>query len=167
MNSSAWVEIAVIMAITLYNQMGIRKINLFRIIVPIAIALLVGNKYIHAIPMEGSNMAALFIIVIAGVLFGGMLLVTTKVGQDPSGTYYTQAGIPYLIVWILEVGSRLAFANYAQQHPTAVGHFFISHQLSPEIIGPAFILMTVTMLVVRVVGILWRAKLFPAKQAMQ
>jgi hypothetical protein len=163
MNASTWVEIAVIISITLYNQMGKRKMNAFRTIIPIAVALLVGNKYLHDVPVGGANSVLLVISVVAGILFGGLLVLTTKIGRDSSGALYTHAGLPYLMVWILELGSRLAFAYYANQYPASVGHFFISLHISPNIIGPAFMLMTMTMLVVRVSGIFMRAKLFPAR----
>lgn len=163
MNSSVLVELAIFLVINLYSQIGKRTVNFYRFILPIAVALFKGNQYFHTIPTGGSNLIAIFICMAAGILFGGLLVMTTKIGQDTTGKYYIQAGIPYFIVWVLSLGTRLGLAYYAEHNPAAVGQFFISHHLNPSIIGPAFIIMMITMLVVRIIGIIARIKLIPKK----
>ncbi|OCT16016.1 hypothetical protein A8709_10385 [Paenibacillus pectinilyticus] len=153
MNTTTWIEILLIMAIAMWTQMGRRAFTTRRIFMPFIVSIIMGQQYLHGIPMSGSNLGALGLCLLVGIVFGGLLLAATTVERDASGVVYTKAGLPYLVIWVLELGSRVAFAYYARSHQQQVGHFLLSHHLSPDVIGSGFMLMTIAMLLTRVLGI--------------
>lgn len=158
MSTSTWIEILVILAIAVWTQMGRRAFTTRRIVLPFITSIVVGQSYLRAIPTEGNNVAAILLCVLAGAVFGLLLVAATRVERDGS-VLYTQAGAAYFVIWVLEIGSRVAFAYYAQSHQMEVGRFLVRHHLSPDVIGSGFMIMTFTMLIARVLGIVALGKM--------
>jgi len=137
----------------LYIQLGKRKMNLIRFIIPIGAIFLFGKKYIHSIPTDGANLTILLLTIVIGALMGILLVSFTSVVKEEDD-FYTIAGIPYAIILIISIGSRSAFSYYVQHNQVSFGQFLMKHQIDSTIIAPAFITMVFTMLLIRMAGIL-------------
>ncbi|THF73549.1 CcdC protein domain-containing protein [Cohnella fermenti] len=158
MTITTWLEILLILAIAVWTQMGKRAFTTRRIVMPFIVAVVVGRQYLGGFPEDGHNLLAFGLCVLAGVVFGALLVLATRLERGENGVLYTKAGWGYFAVWVLELGLRVAFAYYAQSHQMEVGSFLVRHQLSPDMIGTGFIAMTIATLLTRVLGILLLGK---------
>jgi hypothetical protein len=97
--------------------------------------------------------------VAVGALFGIAMLAATKVGRDnTSGEIWVRAGLAYLLLWVVMLGTRIVFAYSATAWARRdIGHFFASNHLTSAAVTPAFVLMTIGSLVVVTIGTTIRA----------
>ncbi|WP_019909437.1 hypothetical protein [Paenibacillus sp. HW567] len=159
MTTQVWIQIAVIFGVLLYTQVGTKKINLFRFVLPVAIAGIYGVKYMTSIPTDGNNGTVLVLCALLGAVFGGLLIAATAIHQDGLGQFFTKAGAPYAIILVLSLCTRLGFVYYAQHYPESMGKFMYNNHIDPGIISTAFIVMMLVMLLVRLAGLLIRLNL--------
>ncbi|MFF2808117.1 hypothetical protein ACFVT2_13155 [Streptomyces sp. NPDC058000] len=144
----------------LATQLGTRRPDAKRLLLPVAIVAGVGFKYLRDIPsgstarlIEAGGLAA-------GLLFGLASVALIKVHQDPADSrLVTVAGWPYAALWTLAMVLRLGFA-YGSTHwfTHALATFSIQHHIPAAAYGTAFVLMVLAMITVRTVGVLVRAR---------
>jgi hypothetical protein len=149
---------AAIVAFLVVTQLGRRPFTLGRALLPLAVIAYVASRFMPAMPVTAPNIISLCIATLAGVVMGLLLLACLRVGRNPNtGTPYTEAGITYLIVWLVLLGVRQLFV-YGIQHwfTDAFGAFLVTHHISISVIAPAFILAAGAIFVTRLLGILWR-----------
>jgi hypothetical protein len=129
------------------------------IYVPLAICAYVGYTYLHSIPTSGNDLALIGIGSAAGLTLGTLCGIFTKVYPDHDGIPFARATGLAAALWVLGVGSRIAFSLYAQHGggPT-IEHFSIVHALSPDAWVAAFVLMAILEAVTRTVVLLVRAR---------
>jgi hypothetical protein len=110
-------------------------------------------------PTGGSDLALELGCVAVGALFGvGMLAATSVDREATSGQVWVRAGIAYLVLWVIMLGTRIVFAYAATDWArNDIGHFFASNHLSGTAVTPAFVLMTVGSLLVVTLGTAIRA----------
>jgi hypothetical protein len=116
-------------------------------------------KYVRGMPTAGNDLALELGCVAVGALFGiGMLAATSVSRDDRSGQIWVRAGLAYLVLWAVMLGTRVLFAysatGWAQRD---IGHFFASSHISSAAVTPAFVLMTIGSLVVVGIGTAIRA----------
>jgi len=157
LDKSLLIQVLVIFAVMLYIQMGKRRVNIIRFSLPIIIVLVVGWKYIHSIPTDGSNLFVLICIAAAAIIFGLLLIMTTTILKE-NGHYYTKTGLLYGIVLFLSFGIRLGLELYMENNQLSFGQFIVNHHINPDIIGTGFILFIVIMFIVRIIGLLIKIK---------
>jgi membrane protein CcdC involved in cytochrome C biogenesis len=154
LNTQTWLMIGAFLAVVLLTQIGRKEFTFRRALLPFIICGITVYLFVKEIPTSGSNMTALIIMTIVGMILGGIMLFTVKVEFDSDNKAYVIAGIPYLSLWILGLGWRVVLAYYAQDwYPQKFIHFMISNHLDPNVIAPAFVLFTIAMVVVRTIGI--------------
>ncbi|MED1107976.1 hypothetical protein [Bacillus paramycoides] len=154
MNTQTWIMIGVFLAMVLVTQMGRKEFTTRNAVLPFILCAVSAFLFIEKIPTSGSNMVALIIMTIAGMIMGWLMLFTVKVECDSDNKAYVIAGIPYLFIWIIGLGWRVVLAYYAQDwYPQKFIDFMVSNHLDPNVIAPAFVLFTIAMIVVRTIGI--------------
>lgn len=157
MDQSMLIQVVLIFGFMIYTQIGTKKVNKVRFALPLIITFIVGRKYIDSIPTDGSNLTVLICTAVVGILFGILLVLNTKVFKK-NGLYYTQAGLSYAIVLLVSFGSRLGLQYYIENNQVSFGKFLFENHINPAVIAPSFILLVVTMILVRILGVLVKIK---------
>jgi len=88
-----------------------------------------------------------------GAAFGVLATRTTRLERDPhTQRLYTHCGIAFALTWLVALGSRVAFV-WALQDSTAVrqnvGDFMRDHQIVRDAIAPTFVLIALSMFMLR------------------
>ena len=129
------------------------------IYVPLGICAYVGYTYLHSIPTSGNDLTLVLIGSLAGITLGTLCGLSTLVYPDHDGIPFARATGVAAVLWILGVGSRIAFSLYAQHGGgRTIEHFSIAHSLSPEAWVAAFVLMAILEAVSRTAVLLVRAR---------
>jgi hypothetical protein len=160
MSTSDYLLYTGLFAAILITQLGTRRPDGKRLLLPVAIVAGVGAKYLKAMP--GGTTAHLIELagLAAGLLFGLASITLIKVCRDPGdGRLVTTAGWPYAAIWTLALALRLGVA-YGSTHwfTRQIASFSAAHHVPPATYGTAFVLMVLTMIVARTIGVVLRGR---------
>lgn len=129
------------------------------IYVPLAICAYVGYTYLHSIPTSGNDLVLVVVGAAAGLTLGTLCGLLTLVYPDRDGIPFARATGAAAVLWVLGVGSRIAFTLYAQHGGgSAVEHFSIVHSLTQGGWVAGFVLMAILEAVSRTAVLLVRAR---------
>lgn len=107
-----------------------RRITTRALILPVAIVAYVAFEYIKGIPTHGNDLVLVALGAGAGLLFGTGAGLTTEV-YERNGAPFAKATAVAAVLWVLGVGSRLAFELYTSHGgQAAVGRFSAAHQIT-------------------------------------
>ncbi|MGL4452824.1 MAG: hypothetical protein ACRCTZ_16785 [Sarcina sp.] len=153
MTMQSWIMILALLAMVVFRQMGERKFTIRTIIIQIAILGYFTYTYVKEIPIGGINTEILVGSVVVGVVFGILMLMSTK-RYRKDGQNFVKSGVPYLVLWIVGLGSKVVLVEYITKwEPMKAGMFIMQHHINPNVIGPAFMFFTIAMILVRTIGI--------------
>ena len=142
-------------------MLGRRTLTLDRLILPVVIVGGIGFKYLTNLPAGTANHLLEAAGVGAGILFGLASVALVKVSKDErGGRAVTTAGWPYAAVWTVALAARMLFA-YGSTHwfHSALVQFSITNHINPATYGTFFVLMVLTMITIRTISVIARAKL--------
>jgi hypothetical protein len=134
-------------------QIRPNKMTMFSLIRPLVIVAAAAIYYLKGIPTAGHDVALDLVLVAAGGILGGACALATRVWRGDDGAAYSKAGVVAAILWILGVGSRLAF-SYSSDHGFGphIARFSIAHDItSTEAWVAALVLMALSEVIVRLV----------------
>jgi hypothetical protein len=149
----------------LATQLGTRRPDAKRLLLPIAIVGAVGAKYLRAMPGGATPRLLEIAGLAAGLLFGLASIALIEVRRDESdGRLVTVSGWPYAAVWTVALGLRMGFA-YGSTHTfkQQITDFSIQHHVPADTYGTAFVIMVLTMVVTRTAGVWLRARSIGAR----
>ncbi|HEX3227072.1 MAG TPA: hypothetical protein VHQ89_13330 [Gaiellaceae bacterium] len=130
--------------------------------VPLAICAYVGYTYLHSIPTSGNDLALVLIGSAAGITLGTLCGLFTLVYPDHDGIPFARATGIAAVLWVLGIGSRIAFSLYAQHGGgSTIEHFTIAHSLTMSAWVAGFVLMAILEAVSRTAVLLVRARRLP------
>ena len=126
------------------------------IILPLAIVAVVAHSYLHAIPTGGNDLLLIAGLAGVGVLLGTLSGLVTRVRADGGRYALVQAGWASAGLWVLGMGSRMAFSVWvANGGQDAVGRFSAAHHItSGEAWTAALVLMAIGEVAARI-GVLY------------
>lgn len=161
MTTGTWVMLGAILLMVV-RQLGWRNLTRRSMILPYLILAVMCVMYMRNIPTSNPNIWAMVISVVVGCLFGIGLTFTVKIRKLAHEGTQLKTGAMYLLLWVVAMGGRVVIA-YMATNWDRVGfyHFMMSHHLSYNVIGPAFMLMTIAMIIVRSAGTAIRAHQTP------
>ncbi len=90
-----------------------RRLTTFGLLLPLAIVTWAGFTYLHGIPTAGNDLVLVIAGATAGLVLGALTGLTTKVRLGADGFPFAKARATAAILWVLGVGTRLAFTLYA------------------------------------------------------
>jgi len=154
-----WILIIAVFAAVVLLRLGRHHYTRRQRILTIAIVIFLALRYVKGMPTSGNDIPLEVACLGLGALFGFAMLAAMSVDRDEStGDIWVRAGIAYLVLWVVLLGSRVLFAYSATGWARRdVGRFFISNHLSFNAITPAFVLMTLGSIAVVTIGIALRA----------
>ena len=144
----------------LATQLGTRRPDLKRLILPVVIVAGIGAKYLKDLPSGTTAQLLLIAGAAAGLVFGLASVALIKVRRDErDGRLVTIAGWPYAAAWTLALIMRLGFA-YGSTHwfTHQIAQFSLAHHVPSATYGTAFVLMVLAMITVRTGGVLLGAR---------
>jgi hypothetical protein len=142
----------------LATQLGTRRPDLKRLLLPLAIVGGIGTKYLRELPTGTTSHLIELAGIGVGLLFGIGAVAFIRVRKNPAdGRLTTTAGWPYAITWLAALALRLGFA-YGSTHWFArpLSAFSRAHHVTPTSYAAAFVLMVLTMITVRTIAVLVR-----------
>jgi hypothetical protein len=159
MTLQTWILIAAVFAAVVLTRLGRHRYTRRQRTLTLVVVAVLLAKYVRGMPTTGHDLALELGCVAVGALFGIGMLAATSVGRDErSGQIWVRAGLAYMVLWVVMLGTRIAFAYSATGWARSdIGHFFASNHLSPTAVTPAFVLMTIGSLAVVSIGTAIRA----------
>ncbi|WDQ34028.1 hypothetical protein PTQ21_07225 [Paenibacillus marchantiae] len=159
MTTSMWVQMIIMFAVLVFTSIGRKPVRYYRLLLPFVIMGYYAAKFLKDMTFTGNNVLFLLVAVIVGALFGMIVLGITRMEFDATaGKWYTRVGIGSVVVWAVAFLLRIIPVEWITFHPQQAYQYANEHQLDLQNIGPAFILMTAAMVLVRVAGILIRSR---------
>jgi hypothetical protein len=138
------------------RQVRESKMTVITLLLPIGIVLWAGHVYLHGIPTRGHDLVLVGALTAVGGLLGTAAGLLTRVRRDASGKVWVRAGVTAAVLWVVGVGSRLAFQVWSTHggEPT-LARFSVVHSLDLAGWTTAIVLMALAEVVTRtlVVGI--------------
>ena len=160
MSTSDYLLYTGLFAAILVTQLGTRHPDGKRLLLPVAIVAGIGAKYLKAMPAGSAPHLLELAGLAAGLLFGLASIALIEIRRDPAdGRLVTKAGWPYAAVWTLALALRLGFA-YGSTHwfTRQVAGFSTAHHVPSATYGTAFVIMVLTMIIVRTIGVVLRGR---------
>jgi Flp pilus assembly protein protease CpaA len=159
MTLQIWILIIAVFVAVVFLRLGRHRYTRRQRIVSLAVVAVLVLNYVRGMPTTGNDVLLEMACLALGALFGVAMLAVTSVEEDTTtGEVWVRAGIAYLLLWVILLGSRVVFAysatGWARQD---VGHYFIRNHLSFTAITPAFVLMTIGSVGVFAIGLALRA----------
>ena len=160
MTLQTWILIAAVFGAVVVLRLGRHRYTRRQRLLTLAVVAVLAGKYVRGMPTSGHDLIIEIACAALGGLFGLAMLAATSVTRDRrTGEIWIRAGLAYLALWTVMLGSRVVFAYAASDWDrAAVARFFASHQLTGTAVTPAFVLMTIASLVIVMLGTTLRAR---------
>jgi hypothetical protein len=160
MTLTDWILDIALIAVVLLQIRG-RRLTPRWLLAPIVIVAWAAATYLHTIPTSGNDLLLIIGCAAAGTVLGVLCAVFTSVTADGSGAPVAKAGVVAATLWVLGVGTRLAFQLYVTHGGgPAVARFSIAHSLTlPGAWTAALVLMALCEAVFRTGILAWRGYL--------
>ena len=154
MTLQTWILILAVFAAVVVTRLGRHRYTRRQRLLTLGVLALLILKYVRGMPTAGGDLAVELICAGIGAAFGfGMLAVTSVEPDDDGREVWVRAGVAYLVLWVVMLGSRVAFAYSASGwDKVGIGRFLRDDRISSLAITPAFVLMTVASLAVVTIG---------------
>jgi hypothetical protein len=89
--------------------------------------------YLKGIPTSGNDLLLDVVLGGTGLILGVACALTTRVWKDKDGFQYSKAGAVAAALWIIGVGSRMAFEEYSSHGGAhSIVNFSIAHSITSE-----------------------------------
>ncbi len=133
------------------RQLRVSRFDRRAVVLPLAICAFVANHYVHAVPSAGNDVALMAGLTAVGLTFGSLSAAATRVWSDGGRYALVQAGRAAAAVWVLGMGSRMAFAVWASHGgwPT-IARFSAQHHISPDAWTAALVFMALAEVMSRI-----------------
>ena len=114
-----------------FRQVRSRRLSVKAILLPLVIVAGFGLSYLHGLPTSGANLVVVLIGVGAGALLGTGAGLLTRTFRGPDGNVWAKAGGAAAVLWVLGVGSRMAFELWVTHGgQAAVSRFSAAHGIT-------------------------------------
>ena len=158
-----------ILVYILVTQYGRRRLSWLRLMPAIAGIPVATVVYLTKAPTQSYDGYLYLTAATVGCAFGVLATITTGLERDPeTGRLYARSGLAYAATWAVAMGTRVAVIWALLDWPwfrQAAGPFLRDHQIGPDAIAAAFVLMAVTMFGFRYAAIAVRARRLPRPSA--
>ncbi len=126
-----------------------RKLTVRNLVLPVAIVVWVATQYLRGIPTSGNDLILETGGAAIGATLGILAGMATRV-REQSGNVYAKAGLSAAVLWVLGIGSRVAFSLYAQHGgQPSIARFSAAHHITS---GEAWVACFVLMALIEVLS---------------
>jgi hypothetical protein len=147
----------ILVVIVLATQAGRHRLGAIKLLAPLGLVGYVAFVVISGLAFTTPNLLTAGIGTAIGLAIGVGLMLTMSLVRDPANRkLYTRAGLPYVAIWLAVLVLRLAFI-WAVENITSfgqdVGTFLMDNEIDVEAVTAFFVLMAMTMVLVRTLGV--------------
>ncbi len=151
-----------IFALMMATQYGTRHFGWHKIALPILAVSGFGYSYLKDAPTDHNSVLLYLVGAVIGIVFGALAYASTAMWSDrTTGQIMTRCGGAFVAVWLVAMVARIGFVWAVSDIPTFqnwVGEHMMSMHLTAEAIAPFFVIWALTMVAVRVVGLVSRSR---------
>ncbi len=143
------ISIALILIVVL--QVRRSRMTLRSLVLPVVGVALAADYYLKGVPTAGNDVILDAVLGAVGGLLGGLAAVFTTVWRDNDGVAWSKAGALAGALWVVGVGSRLAFEEYVTHGGmSSLIRFSAAHQITSQSAWvAALVIMALAEVVVR------------------
>jgi hypothetical protein len=140
-----------------------RRLTLHSFLLPLVLVGWAAVTYLKAVPTGGNDVVLIAGCVAAGATIGALCAAFTSVKWDGSGIPMAKAGAIAAVLWVVGVGTRLAFQLYATHGGgPAIERFSVAHHITGNTAWTAaLVLMAISEVVARSGVLLLRSHVRP------
>ena len=113
------------------RQVRDRRMDLRSLLLPVVLVAAACALYLKALPTAGNDLLLDLALGGAGAVLGVATALTTRVWRADDGYAHSKAGVTAAILWVLGVGSRFAYEEYATHGGApAIARFSLQHNIT-------------------------------------
>lgn len=159
MSTTQWILSIVLLAWALLRNVGTREITRSTYLVPIVLVVVAGGYFLSPLPTAGNDLDLVVALGFVGVLFGLAASAVTRLSHR-DGRLVATAGTGFASLWLLMIGGRIAFAEWANGAGSrTVGSFSMDHAITgADAWTAALVVMALGMVLARTLALALRAR---------
>ena len=159
MSTTQWILSLALLAWALLRNLGTREVTRGTFLLPLVIVAAAGSYFLFPLPTAGNDLDLVAAFGLLGVLFGLAAAAVTKL-HHVDGRLVATAGAGFAALWLVMIGGRIAFAEWANgAGARTVGMFSRDHAITgADAWTAAFVVMALGMVLARTVALAVRAR---------
>ena len=108
-----------------------RRLTTRTLLLPVVLVAWAARNYLHSIPTAGNDLILIAVCTGVGLTLGAAAGWFTRVSPGPDGSPIAKAGAVAAVLWVLGVGFRFAFQEYATHGgERTIAHFSAAHAIT-------------------------------------
>jgi len=159
MSTTQWILSIALLAWALLRNLGTREVTRATYLVPVIVVGVAAGYFLFPLPTAGNDLGLVMALGAVGVLFGLAASAVTRLCHR-DGRLVATAGAGFASLWLVMIGGRIAFAEWANgTGARAVGMFSMDHAITgADAWTAALVVMALGMVLARTVALALRAR---------
>jgi hypothetical protein len=159
MNTTQWILSIVLLAWALVRNLGTREVALGTFALPLVIVAAAASFFLFPLPTAGNDLNLVLAFALIGVVLGLAASAVTRL-HHRDGKLVATAGAAFATLWLVMIGGRIAFAEWATgTGARVVGMFSRDHAITgADAWTAAFVVMALGMVLARTVALAVRTR---------
>ena len=159
MSTTQWILSLALLTWALLRNLGTREVTRGTFLLPLVIVAAAASYFLFPLPTAGNDLDLVIAFGLLGVLFGLAAAAVTQL-HHRDGRLVATAGAGYAALWLVMIGGRIAFAQWANgAGARTVGMFSRDHAITgADAWTAAFVVMALGMVLARTVALAVRAR---------
>ena len=153
MSTTQWILNCTLLGWVLLRNLGSHPVTRSTYLTPLAVVAVAAAMFLRHLPTAGHDLTLELVGLAAGVGFGVLSTALTRIRGTSTGAAI-HAGAAFALLWVVVIGGRIAFAEWANgPGGRTIGEFSIRHQITgADAWTAAFVLMALAMVAARLVS---------------
>lgn len=159
MSTTQWILSIVLLAWALLRNLGTREVTRGTFLLPLVIVGAAASYFLFPLPTTGNDLNLVVAFALVGVLFGLAAAAVTRI-HHLDGRLVATAGASFAALWLVMIGGRIAFAEWANgAGARTVGMFSRDHAITgADAWTAAFVVMALGMVLARTIALAVRTR---------
>ncbi|MBI1351759.1 MAG: hypothetical protein GC156_11655 [Actinomycetales bacterium] len=159
MSLTQWILSIALLAWALLRNVGTREVTLMTFALPTAIVAAAAAFFLFPLPTAGGDLTLIATLGVVGALFGVAASAVTRLHRR-EGRLTVTAGAGFAALWIVMIGARIIFAEWASgPGARTVGMFSRDHAITgPDAWTAGLVVMALAMVLTRTLLLAVRAQ---------
>lgn len=159
MSTTQWILSIVLLAWALLRNLGTREVTRGTFLLPLVIVGAAASFFLFPLPTAGNDLDLVVAFGLVGVVFGLAAAAVTRL-HHLDGRVVATAGAGFAALWVVMIGGRIAFAEWANgAGARTVGMFSRDHAITgADAWTAAFVVMALGMVLARTIALAVRTR---------